>query len=309
MSTIKVLLVGSGAMATEHFKAFSSISNFRFMGVVARNKNKLKNFSKKFNIPNYFIDLDKAYLSLNPDLVIIAVSELSTYKICQKVSKYNSVLFIEKPLGYNYSETKKIVNLFNKRKSLAFIALNRRHFNSTRNLKTILEKQKTKRLVTVNDQEDLIQQHKNKVPKKIIKNFMYANSVHLIDYFNFLCRGKLIKVHTYNNFNKPPFFVHAVLYFSSGDKGIYNAIYNKDSPWYVSVKSDNKIYVLKPLEILNSNQKIKKKRIKFSNDKKFKPGFRLQAKEILNFFEGKKYNLPSYKDVFNTVKIIKKIYQ
>ena len=308
MKKIKVLLVGSGNMATKHHKAFSSMPEFFFSGVVARNKNKLKQFSKKLKIPYYSTNIREACLEIKPDLVIIAVSELSTYKICKKISNYKSVLFIEKPLGYDYLQTKKIVTLFKNKKIRAFIALNRRHFSSTRKLHSILSNQNGKRLITVNDQEDLIQQKKNNVAQKVINNFMYANSVHLIDYFNILCRGKLEKIKTYNSYNKPPFFVHSILNFSSGDKGIYYAIYNKEAPWFITAQISNKIYTLKPLEKLSSNHKIKNKKIKFSDDKNFKPGFKLQAKEILNFFQGKKYYLPDYQEMFKTVKIIKKIY-
>lgn len=308
MTKIRVLLVGTGNMATEHFKAFSSFAEFSFIGVVARNKKKLSEFSKKNKIPYFSTDLEETYLETKPDLVIIAVSELSTFEICKKMSKFNSVLLIEKPLGYNYQESKKIISLFNKRKNLAFVALNRRHFNSTKKLQAILLKQKGKRLITVNDQENLIEQKKNRVPKKIVDNFMYANSVHLIDYFSIFCRGNLKKIKTFNNFNKDPFFVHSVLSFSSGDQGIYSAIYNREAPWHVSVQVQNKIYVLKPLEKLSSNKEIKNLKIEFSDDKNYKPGFKLQAKEILNYFQNKNYNLINYKEMFKTINIIKKIY-
>lgn len=308
MKKIKVLLVGSGNMATEHFKAFSSFVEFKFVGVVARNKKKLSQFSKKNKIPYFSTNIEEAYYNTKPDLIIIAISELSVFEVCKKLSKFNSVLLIEKPLGYNYQESKKITSLFSKKKTLAFVALNRRHFNSTRKLQAILLNQKGKRLITVNDQENLIEQRNNKVPKKIVDNFMYANSVHLIDYFSIFCRGNLKEIKTFNYFNKDPFFVHSILNFSSGDQGIYSAIYNREAPWYVSAQVQNKIYVLKPLEILTSNKKNKNIMIEFSDDNNFKPGFKLQAKEILNYFQSKKYNLVNYKEMFKTINIIKKIY-
>ncbi len=48
MKKLKILLFGSGNMAVEHFKAFSSFVNFKFVGVVARNKQKLKKFSVSY---------------------------------------------------------------------------------------------------------------------------------------------------------------------------------------------------------------------------------------------------------------------
>ena len=309
MKKIKILLVGSGNMAREHYKAFSSFNKFKFVGVVARKKKKLSHFSQNFKIPFFSTNIIKAHIKTNPDLVIIAVSELSTYELCKKLINFNSTLFVEKPLGYNFAQTKKIINLFEKNKKKAFVALNRRHYYSTRLLNLQLLKEKGKRFVVVNDQEDLIEQKKNKVPKKIINNFMYANSVHLIDYFNIFCRGYLKNIKTYNSFSKQPFFVQSILNFSSGDMGIYFAIYNKQSPWYVTVKVKNNFFILKPLEKLKSNKNIKRINLDHSDDINFKPGFKLQAKEVLNYFQGKKFNLPSYKDVYRTVSIINKIYK
>ena len=309
MKKIKILLFGSGNMAKEHFKAFSSFINFKFVGVVARNKQKLKKFSEKYQIPYFSTDPIKAHIDTKPDLVIIAVSELSLHDLCRKIVKFNSTLLIEKPMGYNYEQSKKIAQLFNSNKKNAFIAMNRRHYQSTRQLIKILSKRKGKRFVVVNDQEDLIQQKKNNVPNKVIKNFMYANSIHLIDYFNIFCRGRLLNVNTINNFNKEPYFVQSTLNFSSGDTGIYFATYNKPAPWFVTIKLNNNFFVLKPLENLNSNIKIIKPKIQDSNDKDFKPGFKLQAKEVLNYFLGKKHLLPSYKDALESINIIKYIYR
>ena len=101
----------------------------------------------------------------------------------------------------------------------------------------------------------------------------------------------------------------SILNFSSGDRGIYSAIYNNQSPWYVSVFVGKKIYILKPLEKLTSNFKLTKKSINFSDDKNFKPGFRLQAKEVLNFFKKSSYNLSDYREYFKSVELINKIYK
>ena len=309
MKKIKILLVGSGNIAKQHHKAFSSFPQFKFVGAVARNKKKLSNFANELKIPFFSNNLEKAHIKTNPDLVIVAVSILNTYKICLKLSKFKSILFVEKPLGYNYLETKKLVNLFNKENKKAFVALNRRHYETTRMIQKTILKNKNKRTIIINDQENLLDQKKNNFPQKVINNFMYANSIHLIDYFNIFCRGKLKKIKTFNSFNKKPYFVQSILNFSSGDRGIYSAIYNNQSPWYVSVFVGKKIYILKPLEKLTSNFKLTKKSINFSDDKNFKPGFRLQAKEVLNFFKKSSYNLSDYREYFKSVELINKIYK
>lgn len=308
MKKIKVLLVGTGNIAKEHYRAFSNFKKFNFLGVVGRDGKKLKKFAKEFEIPTYSKNLEELHLKLNPDLVIVAISINNTYEVCKKLSKFDSKIFVEKPLGYNYQETLKLYKLFNNRKKDLFIALNRRHYETTRTIQGEIKNKSGNRTVIVNDQA-ILKTLKDKFPSKVIRNYMYANSIHLIDYFTIFCRGSLKKITSFNRFDKEPYFVNSKLYFTSGDIGIYSAIYDRESPWYLSVFVDESIYVLKPLEKIFSNKKIKIKKIKFSDDKKYKPGFKLQAKEVLNFFDKSKHNLPNQEEYFKTVKLIKKIYK
>lgn len=308
MNKIKVLLVGSGNVAREHYKAFSCFDQFKFVGVVARNKKKLSKFSSDLKISYFSNNLEEAHLRLQPDLVIVATSITSTYKICCKLTNYKSVIFVEKPLGYNYIETKKLFHLFKLKRKKVFIALNRRNYVSTRKIQRDIDNKVGQRVVIANDQS-ILKNLNNKFPKKIIKNYMYANSIHLIDYFSIFCRGKLKNIRTFNKFNKKPYFVNSKLYFSSGDVGIYSAIYDRESPWYVSIFVGKTIYILKPLEKISSNSKLSKIKIKFADDKKFKPGFKLQASEVLNYFKKVSYNLVDYEKYFESVKLINKIYK
>lgn len=308
MKKIKILIIGSGNIAREHHKAFSQFNEFIFVGVVARNKKKLKIFSQDLKIPYFSDDIEAAHKITNPDLVIVATNIENTFKVCNQLLQFNSTLFVEKPLGYNFIETHKLYKKFLKYKKKVFIALNRRHFISTRIVKHDLNNIKKKRTIIIEDQANLKKMSK-RFPKKIVNNFMYANSIHLIDYFNVFCRGRLIKIETFNSFNKKPFFVKSKMLFTSGDVGIYSAIYNNECPWNISIFIGKRIYILKPLESISSNFKIKKIKLKYADDKNFKPGFKLQAKEILNFYQKKKYYLPNYKDYFKSVELIKKIYK
>ncbi len=308
MKKIKTLLIGTGNIAKEHYRAFSNFKEFKFLGVVGRNRNKLKEFAKEFKIPNYSRNIEELHSRLNPDLVIVAISIMNTFKVCKQLSKFDSKIFVEKPFGYNYQQTLKLNKLFNERKKNIFIALNRRHYQTTRTIQDEIKNKSGKRTVIVNDQA-ILKTLKYKFPAKVIKNYMYANSIHLIDYFTIFCRGNLKKVTSLNKFDKEPYFVNSKLYFTSGDIGIYSAVYDRESPWYLSVFVNKSAYVLKPLEKIFSNKKIKKKKIKFSDDKKYKPGFKLQAKEVLNLFQNSKHNLPNQKEYFKSVKLINKIYK
>jgi predicted dehydrogenase len=304
-----VAIIGTGRMAQEHYNAFISFKKFNVVCVVGRNEKKLKSFANKNFIKNFFFNIETAYKELKPDLVIIAVSELSSKKVVLESLKFPWTCLAEKPIGYNYKQN---IFLYKRikfaKKENFFIALNRRHYSSTINAKNILFKNNGKRHIFISGQEDLNFQNKINTPKKVIDNFMYANSIHLIDYINIFCRGTLTSIKKLNFLNKKPHLLISKLNFSSGDCATYSVVHNVNAPWYFALKTNKLSIVIKPLETYYSNiRKINNNINKF--DKKFKPGLREQARQVLNYLSNKKHNLPSIETYIKTINLIKKIYE
>ena len=77
-----------------------------------------------------------------------------------------------------------------KSKTKIFVALNRRFFFSTQELLKKISKDKSNRVVEIIDTQTP-ELFKNRFPNKIIKNWIFANSIHMIDYINILCRGHI----------------------------------------------------------------------------------------------------------------------
>ena len=89
---------------------------------------------------------------------------------------------------------------------------------------------------------------KSGIKKKIINDYMYTYSLHLIDYIRFFCRGKLISIKNINLLNNKPKILISKMKFASGDSAIYTSVYDVISPWYVVIKANKKIIAMKPLE-------------------------------------------------------------
>lgn len=308
MRKYKVSIVGTGYMAQEHINVFKSLKQFEIISVTARNINKLKKFAKKNSIKNISTNVTKMIKDYRADLVIIAVSELSLKKVIKQVFKSSSTILVEKPVGYNFQETQKIVELSKKlKKDNIFVSMNRRFYESTYKANKILKNLKGKRTIIINDQQDLEFQKKISTPKLIIRNFNYANSIHLIDYINNFCRGKLKKIKTMNLLKSKSQMLTSYLSFSSGDKVIYNVVYNVNSPWFVEINVKSDFILLKPLErvFFSKNKNIK---IDYFKDVKFKPGLLNQANQILNYLNNNHFNLVDLNKYFRSVELVKKIY-
>ena len=102
-----------------------------------------------------------------------------------------------------------------------------------------------------------------------------------------------------------------VLHFSSGDVGVYTAIWNAPGPWGVKLTTPNQMMELKPLEQLEKQIFPEKKRYMISLDEidnKFKPGLYRQGLEFKNVLNNNQHQLTSITSYLNSLSLVEKIY-
>ena len=303
-------------MSAEHIKALSNNKNFLLKGIFSRSLKKIKILQNKYSDLKNYGSIKDLYLKTKSDLLIVSVSEEEYKKIIKKIIEFPWVCLAEKPLGLNFKEIRSTYKLIKKKKRKIFVSLNRRFYTSTNELKKILNNFKSKRKITIIDcqNRDKFKEGAKKIgvikSSKSIKYLMYSNSVHLVDYINYFCRGDLIKINGNNNWkiNKPKDFI-CNMKFSSGDEVIYKAYWTSFKKWEVRIRFNKHNLSLKPLEKLNMSESFPRiKKINYKQDIDFKPGLISQSKEIVNFFLGKKNKLVSIENYMKTAKLIKKIY-
>lgn len=313
MKKKKIAVIGAGYMADEHIKAFSDIPEVSIVGIYSRTKERLDNLAKKHGIAKSYDSISALYEGTRADLVIIAVPELSVNAVSKEAFKYPWQALIEKPVGYNLQDAEDIAAAADKAGRKAYVALNRRHYSSTRAVLAEIDEMAGQRLVQVMDQENPIVALEGGQSPLVVDNWMYANSIHIIDYLCVFCRGDVISVdHVIKWDPKDPRFVMTKVNYSSGDIGVYQAIWNGPGPWGVTVSTQAKRWEMRPLEQAAS-QVYKYRKSEplpvHEWDTKFKPGLRLQAEETIKALRGKKHNLPTLADGINTMKLVSKIYQ
>ena len=127
---IKIAIIGAGYMAEEHIKAFQQIKLCQISAIISRSKEKVIQLAKKYRIPNIVNDIGQLKKISKANLVVVTVPEIEKYGIMKRIIKFNWLIFIEKPVGYNLVESNKIELLakINKRKVL--VAHNRRFYCS-----------------------------------------------------------------------------------------------------------------------------------------------------------------------------------
>lgn len=313
MEKIKVAVIGAGLMAEAHIKAFADIPSVTLVGIQSRTKGRAEALAAKYGIPDIYDSVDALYAGTQANLVIVAVSELSVNAVCMEVFKYPWQSLIEKPVGYNLPDALLIASAAERADRKAYVALNRRHYSSTRAVLGELESVDGSRVVHAFDQEDPITALEGGKPALVVENWMYANSIHIIDYLSVFCRGEVTGVNHAIKWNPhEPRFVVASVTYSSGDVGIYHATWNGPGPWAISVTTQAKRWEMRPLEQavtqLNKSRKIVPLDLN-SWDSEFKPGLRQQAEEAIKALRGNAHCLPTLADGITTMKLVNLIYE
>jgi predicted dehydrogenase len=309
----KVAFLGAGYMAEEHIKAFGDISGVEIVGIYSRTYLKAEKLSIKHNFSGKsYTSIEELYTKSKADLVVISVPELEVNQVCMEVFKYPWTCLVEKPAGYNYEDALSIANAadFNNRK--VFVALNRRLYSSTRKIVQELSNSSEPRLIHVFDQENPTYALSVGQPELVVKNWMYANSVHMIDYLILFGRGNIVSVDPVIKWNHDkPNFVLSKITFDSGDIGIYEAVWDAPGPWAVTVTNHEKRWELRPLEQA-STQLYGSRKVELLEtddwDKQFKPGIRYQAEEAVKAALDQTTQLATIANAMQTMQLIKRIY-
>ena len=308
-----VAIVGAGYMAREHIRAFKDTPEANVCAIISQTRSKAEALASEFQIAEVHDSIAAMYDRTHADLVVITVPELATNSVCKTCFKFPWLILVEKPVGYDLADAVEIEAQARTDRARVFVGLNRRHYSSTVAVQQDLAVNDGMRFIYLQDQEDQNRALQAGQPKKVVENWMFANSIHMIDYLSMFGRGNIKKINRIIPWNpNNPWVVLAHITFDSGDFGIYEGIWNSPGPWSASIQIKEKRWELRPLEkasfqIAGSRQM---ESIELHAwDREFKPGLRLQAEKAVAAVKGGDHDLPSLDESMRTMRLIHEIYR
>ena len=290
---LKILIIGSSKIVEEHIKSalYNKIGLYSLNSTRKNSTNEVY-LKKKFKFEKNFDDWKLALKSLKNKknvIIFLAPRIKDNFEILKECIKYKNFIFTEKPISTNLI---KLRSLKSGRK--IFVGFNRLFYNSIKYLKKNIKKPTS---VIVKFTEKKIDQ-------------ISTNSVHIFAIIIYLFGELKVK-------NKHIYKSSSTL-FTLSKKGvpIYFS-FSKNSPelFSIDINTENKRYLLKPIEILTIYKKIKKKYINGNkrllvptevpylkideySTKNFKPGFINQMKHLKKFVVKKQ-------KIFNDISMLK----
>jgi predicted dehydrogenase len=313
MKVIKIALVGAGYMSLEHARAFSGLPGVSLVGITSRTRVKAEQLAAIYAGIKVFDSIEEMFGETRADLVIVSVKEMSMSLVALECFSYPWAVLLEKPAGYGLANALLILEAARQNRSRVWVALNRRAYSSTRQAKLRLDSKEGPRFIHVVDQQDQISaREKYGEPTEVVQNYMYANSIHLIDYFRVFGRGEVTRVTPICPWTPlAPWIVLAKVDFSSGDCGVYEGVWSGPGPWAVTVVTPDQRLEMRPLE--QASLQVRGERMVTNlpidpQDIDYKPGLRQQASEMLAALVGQPSLVPTLEDSFKSMQLVSDIF-
>jgi predicted dehydrogenase len=308
----RVAFVGAGSMAREHARAFGDVPGVELVGIHSRTRARAVRLAAETGIGGVHDSIRGMYEATRADLVVIAVSELAANPTARLAFEHDWVVLMEKPAGIHVADAEEIVAAARDRGRRAYVGLNRRFYSSTRQATADLATRDGSRLIQVLDQQDPAAARAAGRPTRVVENWMFANSIHTIDYLRAFGRGRIERVDPIVPWNpERPGFVVGRVAFESGDVGLYEGIWNGPGPWSASITTSSRRWELRPLEQAAYQDRGERRLHAIDTDPwdlEFKAGFRAQAQEAVAAARGRPTLLPMLEDGLETMRLVRALF-
>jgi len=284
----KVLLVGAGQMAVDHYKVLKALNCD--VTVVGRSKSSALSFEEKtdFKIHEGGLELFLQQNKLHFDVAFVSVGmEVLAITTTQLLNSGFKTILVEKPAGMNRAEIEALATLSTQLEAAVFVAYNRRFYASVLKAKEVIALDGG--LSSFNFEFTEWAHTIEPLDKKpgIKENWLLANSSHVID-LAFFVGGIPTKM---NSFTSGNLSWHEKAVFSGAGKTTEDILFSYQANWagpgrwgveFITKKS--RLY-LRPLEELHIQLKgtvaVNKMELDQSSEKNFKPGLFLQNQYFL----------------------------
>ena len=312
-NTPDLWLVGCGTMAIEYTKILVKLR--KKFEVVGRGKDSAKFFTYTTNIPvttGGVLSALESGKAPNTAIVAVPVEELGSVTTTLLDYGVKNIL-IEKPGSLYVEELEKIRRLEKDKCGKIYIAYNRRFYESVRFLKKILLEGETITSVRFEFTEWIHRMDLKKINVDVQKNWITANSSHVLDTVFFLAGYP--KQETSYSYQSCPLSWHSSgsIFFGCGKTTqdipfTYHSDWNSAGRWSIEVFTNEGKYVLCPLEKLQFQEKgsivLQPVEIDDVLDQEYKPGLYRMVNEFLN---EENSSLCSLNDQISNLGFIKRI--
>ncbi|GAA0083671.1 Gfo/Idh/MocA family oxidoreductase [Clostridium sp. CTA-7] len=170
---MKIAIIGLGSIAKKAYLPILAVKEGVELLICTRNKDVLEEVSNKYKIDRAYNNIDDL-LKEEIDGAIVSTHADGHFEISKKLIEKGVNVYIDKPLSFNFEESKEIEKLAIENNVIAMVGFNRRFCPKVRELKG-------------RGKADIIIMQKNReYPPGDIRRFIVEDFIHVVDTLRFL---------------------------------------------------------------------------------------------------------------------------
>ena len=310
---IRIGLIGAGWAAQKHLEVIQAMDGMEAVAVTSRTRARAEQLAGQFHIRECFDDVATLVQKAKPDALMVLVNEDQIFPVAAQAIPYGLPLFIEKPAGLTPQENLELVRLAEQYSVRTMVGFNRRFYSVFHKGLEIIRQHGPLLGVFVEGHERMWRVREGKrFSAKIMEQWVYANSTHLIDLFRFFGgEPKDIRAIAQSRFGETlgDQFA-AIMELESGAIGQYQAHWYSPGGWRVVLFGDRVTVEFKPLEQGRwTDKEFKTRDIQpEKEDTQFKAGFYNQMVAFRDLVRDKKsvWPLSDLQDSYKTMLLAQK---
>ncbi len=306
---IRLGIIGCGAIAAHHLKALVAQQDVQPVAFCNRTRSKAEAMAAPYPNAKIYSDHRQLLKDGGFDALGVFVNVDQIMPVTLDCLDAKLPLLVEKPIGQDPGESRKLVEKAKKTGSPVMVALNRRFIGPIAKAKAVMAEHGgfSALLVKGHERFDFVKSL-NRYSDAQLERWIYLNSIHVIDLLRFF--GGDVKSVISMSRHKDRHY-HAAISFADGRAGFYEATFNCPEGWAVELFSPKVKATLKPLEKLTLNfpdNKVEEIELD-AIDKDYKPGFFLQGKAFVEGVKTGRFPAPAadLEDAFKSVELAEKI--
>lgn len=149
---MKLGIFGAGMIVHDFLSMYQQVDDLKIVYICAtpQEEEKLKELCVQYNIPKYYIDIDKAFSDSDADTCYIGVPNYLHYTFVKKALYVDRHVICEKPLTSNIKEANELADIAKKRGKILVEGVSTYYFPNMSHIKSLIPTLGDIKLVVIN---------------------------------------------------------------------------------------------------------------------------------------------------------------
>lgn len=175
---MRIAIIGLGDIATKAYLPILTLKENIELVLCTRNKEVLNRLAKQYKISEVCENIEQL-LEFNVNAAIVCTHAGAHFNIVKKLIENGIDIYVDKPISFNFKETKEIARLAKEHKKIVMVGFNRRFVPMFRSLKD------------KGNADIIIMQKNREYPPGDLRRFIVEDFIHVVDTLRFLMNEEI----------------------------------------------------------------------------------------------------------------------